>query len=313
MKMLKAHMEKEGFEFDDILNPKNRPTMKGAILAIRALKDKTSEKFLEGIAQDERNFRLPIYEELAKNPKLKKGLMKKITDELPIASALDGSEPMVVGDISFDKNTSKEIFGTDNWNEITERLVLIHSERLPYIGYQAKTKKEVIPISKLEIIGHGSGTVNFDLMMHIDKRFADKMRAADEKIYGKAKKESIELRNLLDRLILEEERKEDDNDWSEIMKTKETIPSKLRTILENDVINEGTKEQIKKMWELIDDEDFDEAQKIVSALEKTLGKQNPELVRARKLIKFLEGKSLHNIKFTMVIKDIKCPLLLYGE
>jgi hypothetical protein len=226
---VKAHMEKEGLEFDDITNPKNRPIMKGAILAIRALKDKNAEKFLEGIAQDERDFRLPCYEELAKNPKLKKGLMKKITDELPIASALDGSEPMVVGDISFDKNTSKEIFGTSNWNEITERLVLIHSERLPYIGYQTKTKKEVIPISKLEIIGHGSGTVNFDLMMHIDKRFANKMKEADEKIYGKAKKESIELNNLLNRLILEEEEKDD---WAEILKPTVKEPSKFRTILE---------------------------------------------------------------------------------
>lgn len=47
--------------------------------------------------------------------------------------------------------------------------------------------------------------------------------------------------------------------------------------------------ELKRLFQLIDNENFDEARNKISLLEKQLGKMEPELTRAKSLITFLEG------------------------
>jgi hypothetical protein len=47
--------------------------------------------------------------------------------------------------------------------------------------------------------------------------------------------------------------------------------------------------KLHALFRLIDDEDFDAARQAITKLTEKLGESEPELTRARSLIKFLEG------------------------
>lgn len=53
--------------------------------------------------------------------------------------------------------------------------------------------------------------------------------------------------------------------------------------------NRKVDDELKALFELIDQERFDEARAAIEALEQTLGEEEPELTRASSLIRFLEG------------------------
>jgi len=55
------------------------------------------------------------------------------------------------------------------------------------------------------------------------------------------------------------------------------------------VRNQKVEEELTKLFELIDDENFDHARDAISRLEEKLGTTEPELTRASSLIRFLEG------------------------
>lgn len=55
------------------------------------------------------------------------------------------------------------------------------------------------------------------------------------------------------------------------------------------VRNRQVEEELAKLFELIDNEEFDNARIAIAALEEKLGKAEPELTRASSLIRFLEG------------------------
>jgi hypothetical protein len=49
--------------------------------------------------------------------------------------------------------------------------------------------------------------------------------------------------------------------------------------------------QLKILFEQIDNEDFDTARQTMNVIRKKLGEHDPELTRASSLIKFLEGEA----------------------
>lgn len=55
------------------------------------------------------------------------------------------------------------------------------------------------------------------------------------------------------------------------------------------VRNKQMEAELRTLFELIDDEDFNQAREKIASLEKQLGEHEPELTRARSLITFLEG------------------------
>ena len=55
------------------------------------------------------------------------------------------------------------------------------------------------------------------------------------------------------------------------------------------VRNQQVEADLKALFELIDEEQFDDARSAISNLEKKLGEAEPELTRASSLIHFLEG------------------------
>ena len=63
----------------------------------------------------------------------------------------------------------------------------------------------------------------------------------------------------------------------------------LQEFMGASVRNQKVESEIKTLFELIDQELFDEAREAIAALERKLGDDEPELTRASSLIRFLEG------------------------
>jgi hypothetical protein len=121
---------------------------------------------------------------LANNPKMKEGMLQTIKEEFPLKAVSEGEETMAIGDMSLDKDTMKEIFGTSNYDEIKEKLVSEPGPP-PFLGYRAEVGSDVIPIAEVSIredgVGYG-GQMKFE--MKLDKRFAAKLSDATSKVYS---------------------------------------------------------------------------------------------------------------------------------
>jgi hypothetical protein len=63
----------------------------------------------------------------------------------------------------------------------------------------------------------------------------------------------------------------------------------LQELMGAPVRNKQMEAELRTLFELIDDEDFNQAREKIATLEKQLGEHEPELTRARSLITFLEG------------------------
>jgi len=137
------------------------------------------------------------------NKKMYNGMMEEIKAEFPLKAVSTTEESMAIGDMSMDKRTMKSVFGTDDYEKIKDGLVAIPPKPIvkdgepvldkngepkmspPYMGYQAKVGDEVVPIAEIKTRqdgrGYGSG---FKFEMKLDKRFAKKLKEANNKVYG---------------------------------------------------------------------------------------------------------------------------------
>ena len=64
----------------------------------------------------------------------------------------------------------------------------------------------------------------------------------------------------------------------------------LLELMEAPVRNKAMEEQLNALFDLIDDEQFDDARSAMERLREKLGEHDPELTRASSLLKFLEGE-----------------------
>ena len=110
--------------------------------------------------------------------------MASIREEFPLKAVSEGEETMAIGDMSLDKDTMVEIFGTSNYDDIKEKLVSEPGPP-PFLGYQADVGGDVIPIAEVGIredgVGYG-GQIKFE--MKLDSRFAKTLKAATSKVYS---------------------------------------------------------------------------------------------------------------------------------
>ena len=112
-----------------------------------------------------------------------------------------------MGDISVDKFTVKEMFGTSDWKEIKEHLKVMPpnppQHKKPYVAFIAEADGKMIPLADIDIREDGNGykgQMRFD--MKINKDFADNAKEATNKVYDSSeKKESYEsLEGIISRM-----------------------------------------------------------------------------------------------------------------
>ena len=121
---------------------------------------------------------------ITENPKMKAGMLNEIRSEFPLKAVSEGEETMAIGPNSLDKETMKNIFGTDNYDEIKEKLVAEPGPP-PFIGYNVDASGEVFPVAEIKVREDGrgyGGQFKFEMILHKD--FAPRLEKAQSEVYG---------------------------------------------------------------------------------------------------------------------------------
>jgi hypothetical protein len=111
---------------------------------------------------------------------------KAIRERMPIQGVVEGKESMLIGDVHFTKEDAAELFGTDDFSKISERLVSVPGDDPPPPGprieYQVKGTEEKFTVANLvsrpDGIGYG-GSWRFDL--GLDTEFESRLREVNKR------------------------------------------------------------------------------------------------------------------------------------
>ena len=198
IKALKALMKSKKIDFSQALEDTmagkgsraKSNVVQSGIAAMAAAGNKDAQKFMKDVDSRHRAYNGAAIEAIVSNDKLKEGMLKEIRSEFPLKAVGEGEETMAIGDLSLDRATMREIFGTDDFDTIKQRLSAEPGPP-PYLSYKAGPEGEVIPLAEIVVREDGVGYgANFKFEMTLDKRFAKKLREANEAVYGGSKNES---------------------------------------------------------------------------------------------------------------------------
>tara|TARA_Y100000593_G_scaffold82697_1_gene155536 strand:+ start:2724 stop:4664 length:1941 start_codon:yes stop_codon:yes gene_type:complete len=165
--------------------------VQSGIAAMAAAGNKDAQKFMKGVDSRHRAYNAAAIEAIVSNDKLKEGMLKEIRSEFPLKAVGEGEETMAIGDLSLDRATMRNIFGTDDFDTIKQRLSAEPGPP-PYLSYKAGPEGDIIPLAEIVVREDGVGYgANFKFEMTLDKRFAKKLREANEAVYGGSKNESV--------------------------------------------------------------------------------------------------------------------------
>jgi len=132
-----------------------------------------------------RDFQEASVKAITENSKMKAGMLNEIRSEFPLKAVSDGEETMAIGPNSLDRTVMKDIFGTDDYDEIKEKLTAEPGPP-PFLGYQANIGEDVIPLAEIRVredgVGYG-GQIKFE--MTLDRRFAKTLKEANSRVYSK--------------------------------------------------------------------------------------------------------------------------------
>ena len=190
---LKKMFESKKIDFETALEDTargkgSRSKSKVILESIKALADSgdiKAQQYIEENDRIHRDFQEAAVKAITENPKMKAGMLNEIRSEFPLKAVSDGEETMAIGANSLDRTVMKDIFGTDDYDEIKEKLTAEPGPP-PFLGYQANVGEDVIPLAEIRVredgVGYG-GQIKFE--MTLDKRFAKVLKASNEKVYSK--------------------------------------------------------------------------------------------------------------------------------
>jgi len=141
------------------------------------------EKLKEHI-QLGKDFNKSFVENMVEEP-YKTGVMNTIREKFPLKALMDGEEKMSLGGVNADPEVMKEIFGTDDYDEIQEKLSIQGpDEKGEYqLVFQAELDGDVVPISTIAPRQRGIGyepVVNLEMNLHPNMK--EKLYCANKKI-----------------------------------------------------------------------------------------------------------------------------------
>ena len=180
-------METKGLTLEEALEGNSRDKQNVLWKTIKGLKEQGNESADAIVEQDNKEhseFVENAVTAITENPKLKEGMLNDIRQEFPLKAVSDGEETMAIGPNSLDKETMKNIFGTDNYDEIKENLVAEPGPP-PFIGYNVAASGEVFPVAQIGIREDGrgyGGQIKFEMIL--PKDFAPRLEKAQSEVYG---------------------------------------------------------------------------------------------------------------------------------
>ena len=167
----------------------SRKNSKAILLAIKAQADSGSDSAKQYLREDDmihREMQTKAIEQINTNPKMREGLVNEIKTEFPLKAVSEGEETMAIGDMSLDRETMKDIFGTDKYDTLKENLTVKQSDKgEPYLAYTLNGEQEV-KVSNIVIRqdgrGYGGGTIKFEMKLHPE--LAKRLKEATVKVYS---------------------------------------------------------------------------------------------------------------------------------
>jgi len=159
--------------------------------SILATKTDTAKKHREDMKQRERDFTKNSIEAISKDPVMKAGTLKSLRNNFPLKDVSEGSESMIIGDSVFSKTVLGKMFGTTDFNQIKDRLVVEKdSSGQPYLGYSIEIDTDgngesdnIIPISDISVRADGLGygqTIKHE--MKLRKDFYKRLQALNKEM-----------------------------------------------------------------------------------------------------------------------------------
>jgi len=180
-------METKGITFEQALEGGSRDRQNVLWKSIGLLSkggDEEASSIIEQDNKEHNEFVDKSVKAITENPKMRDGMLNDIRQEFPLKAVSDGEETMAIGPNSLDKKTMKAIFGTDNYDEIKEKLVA-EAGPPPFIGYNVDSSGEVFPVAEIKVREDGrgyGGQFKFEMILHKD--FAPRLEKAQSEVYG---------------------------------------------------------------------------------------------------------------------------------
>ena len=168
----------------------SKKVMRYGLQALASLGVKSAKTDLEHHNSFEAKFRRDFVNSIKTDKNMRAGVMKVVANEMPIRDVISGGEMMAISNMSFDKRTAKRIFGTEDFNEIKDKLIVVDRPgKDPYIVYAAgKVPPGQIPIANVRVRETGVGyTGSFKLAFELVPSFEKTVYQAHTEEYGPPK------------------------------------------------------------------------------------------------------------------------------
>ena len=183
---IKKLMESKGLTFEEAMkgNSRDKQNILFQTIKLMSKADESAKAIIQQDNKEHSEFVEKAVTAITENDNMREGMLNEIRSEFPLKAVSDGEETMAIGPNSLDKETMKNIFGTDDYDEIKEKLVAKPGPP-PFIGYRVDTGDEVIPVAKIVIREDGrgyGGQFKFEMVLHDD--FSKKLESAQKEIYG---------------------------------------------------------------------------------------------------------------------------------
>ena len=140
-----------------------------------------SSKDFDKIVENSHEHAKATADYLLSNETAREGLLKSIREDFPLQALMSGEESMHLADLSADKDTLKNIFGVDSFEELEQNLKVRETPPPASIVFSVEGKEE-IPISTINTrpdgIGYGQ---SWKLEMKVHPDFAAKLEEQSKK------------------------------------------------------------------------------------------------------------------------------------
>ena len=158
-----------------------RDTQKTSALLQQLNPESETQKDWDKIVENSHNHAKATANYLLSNDKAREGLLKSIREDFPLQALMSGEESMHLADLSADKDTLKNIFGVDSFEELEQNLKVRETPEPASIVFSVKGKEE-IPISTINTrpdgIGYGG---SWKLEMKVHPKFAEALEEQNQK------------------------------------------------------------------------------------------------------------------------------------
>ena len=179
-------MKSKGIDLETALkgNSRDKQNVLFQTIKLMSKNNEGAKSIIDDDNQSHIDFTEKAVTSITENKKMREGMLEEIRSEFPLKAVSDGEETMAIGSNSLDKETMKNIFGTDNYEDIKEKLVA-KAGPPPFVGYRVDTGDEVLPIAKIVIREDGrgyGGQFKFEMVLH--DSFAKRLQIAQSEVYG---------------------------------------------------------------------------------------------------------------------------------